>query len=138
MGSDPNRRLAMRHSVPTTEIIWKVPRRSRGMLGKPKLVEAAVIDLSTVGAGIVCPNKWEARRGMKVEIFWRDLSGIVVVRRVDPLPGSKKLTRYGVEFATSSATTIGAALYAALVDSRGLVDEEGATPLGWDNRAKSR
>jgi hypothetical protein len=132
MSSSPNRRLAQRRSVPTTRIWWRVPKRRRGggASAKAVLTEAAVIEVSSVGAGIVCPTTHLAPVGSLVEVIYGEWRGFVVVRRIDPLPGSTTLLRYGVEYVTTSANTLGTALF-ELAEPNARVDATGRTPLSW-------
>jgi hypothetical protein len=132
MSSDRNRRLAQRRSVPTTRIWWRVPKRRRGggVAGKPVLTEAAVIEVSSVGAGIVCPDRFAPPVGSLAEVIYGDQRGFVMIRRIDPMPGADHLIRYGVEYVTTSANTLGTALY-ELAEPNPRVDATGSTPLAW-------
>jgi hypothetical protein len=116
MTTKRNWRITERHPVPTTEIMWKVPkRRVTGGLNRPAFTEAAIVDLSTVGAGIVCPKAWVVNKGDVIEVAWNDLVGTVKVRRVAPFEGSSDLILYGVEFTPGAAATLGSALYEQLL-----------------------
>jgi len=115
MGAIPHQRIAQRHAVPTTPIQWKVVRRrKRGNPTKLVLAEAAIVEVSVMGAAIVAPAKWEAFVGTRVEVFWENLSGVVTVRRVSAFGGSSELYLYGVEYAGNN-TPLGMALYDRLV-----------------------
>ena len=62
--SHRNRRLANRHEVRTTPIRWRVAKRRRnGSAGRVVVTDAAVVEVSSVGAGIVCPNDFIAPLG---------------------------------------------------------------------------
>lgn len=110
-----HQRIAQRFRVATTPIRWMVPKR-KGLDARSKLVtaEAAVIELSVVGAAIVCPLKWRAVTGTRVQIEWEGITGFVVVRREVPFPGSSKLAMYGVEF-SDNPSLVGKALFDHLV-----------------------
>jgi hypothetical protein len=116
MTTKRNWRISERRAVPTTPITWKVPkRRVTGGLNKPAHTEAAIVDVSTVGVGIVCPKTWVVNVGDVVDVAWNGMVGTVKVRRVAPLEGSDHLLLYGVEFTSGSAATMGSALYEHLV-----------------------
>jgi hypothetical protein len=89
-------RLAQRYELPTTPIQWKVARRGRS--SRLVRVEAALVELSVMGAAIVAPAKQVAPVGAQVEVFWEGISGWVVVRRSDAYRGSAAFTIHGVEF----------------------------------------
>ena len=61
MGPVGHQRIAQRFRVATTPIEWVVPKR-RGLDARSKsvLAEAAIIELSVMGAAIVAPLKWRA------------------------------------------------------------------------------
>jgi len=129
--SHRNRRLANRHEVRTTPIRWRVAKRRRnGSAGRVVVTDAAVVEVSSVGAGIVCPNDFIAPLGTLAELFYRDLSGFVLVRRAEPVPGAEHLIRYGVEYVSTSANTIGVALF-ELAEPAVRVDATGQTPMSW-------
>ena len=108
-------RIAQRNQVPTTEILWKVPRRGRGSARrKLHLVEAAVIEVSIMGAAIVCPEKWEAPVGGRTQVFWAEVSGWVAIRRAVPYPHADGLMLYGVEY-VENPSQLGLAFYDRLV-----------------------
>lgn len=130
--SHRNRRLASRHEVRTTPIRWRVAKRRRnGTAGRVMVTDAAVVEVSSVGAGIVCPKDFIAPLGTLVEVFYRDLVGFVLIRRAEPVPGAEHLIRYGVEYVSTSANTIGVALYELAVPQV-RVDATGSTPIGWE------
>lgn len=110
-----HQRIAQRFRVATTPIRWTVPKR-KGLdaRSKPVSAEAAIIELSVVGAAIVCPLKWCAVTGSKVQIEWEGIAGFVLIRREVPFPGSTKLAMYGVEFA-DNPSLVGKALFDHLV-----------------------
>ncbi len=130
MGPDRNRRLATRHDAPTTEVRWRVPKQRRGGGGRLVWTEAAVIEVSSVGAGVVCPDTYAPPVGSLVEVSYGDHHGFVVIRRAQPLPQAPHLVRYGVEYVTSSANTIGVALLEVAVPAV-RVDATGSTPIRW-------
>ena len=107
-------RLAQRHEVPTTPILWKVKRRGRATLSRLVLAEAAVVEVSVMGAAIVAPDRWEAPVGSRVEVYWEGMSALVVVRRSAPYAGSSSLILYGVEYC-DARSALGPALYERLV-----------------------
>jgi hypothetical protein len=115
MGPIGHQRIAQRFRVATTPIEWLVPKR-RGLDARSKVVvaEAAVIEMSVMGAAIVCPLKWRAVTGSRVEVRWEGMSGLVLVRREVPFPGSTKVAMYGVEFA-DNPSELGKAMFDALV-----------------------
>lgn len=115
MGPIGHQRIAQRFRVTTTPITWTVPKR-KGLDARSKAVtaEAAVIELSVMGAAIVCPVKWRAVTGSRVEIEWAGIRGHVYIRREVPFPGSKNLAMYGVEFA-DNPSVVGKALFDHLV-----------------------
>jgi hypothetical protein len=115
MGPMGHQRIAQRFQVATTPIEWLVPKR-RGLdaRSKPVVAEAAVIELSVMGAAIVCPLKWRAVTGTRVEVRWEGLTGLVLVRREVPFPGSTKVAMYGVEFA-DNPSELGRAMFERLV-----------------------
>lgn len=115
MGPIGHQRIAQRFRVPTTPIHWHVAKR-KGLDARSKLlvVEAAVIEISVMGAAIVCPLKWRAVTGSRVEIEWEGIRGHVHIRREVPFPGSTKLAMYGVEFA-DNPSLVGKALFDHLV-----------------------
>jgi len=115
MGPIRHQRIAQRFRVATTPIRWTVPKR-KGLDARSKLVtvEAAVIELSVMGAAIVCPLKWRAVTGSRVQIEWEGITGVVHIRREVPFPGSSKLAMYGVEFA-DNPSMVGKALFDHLV-----------------------
>lgn len=119
MGPIGHQRIAQRFRVATTPIRWMVPKR-RGLnaRSKPVLAEAAIIELSVMGAAIVSPLKWRALVGSKVEVEWQGRTGLVVVRREVPFPGSTTLAMYGVEYA-ENASPLGKALFETLVIEAG-------------------
>ena len=115
MGPVGHQRIAQRFRVATTPIQWVVPKR-RGLDARSKsvLAEAAIIELSVMGAAIVCPVKWRAVTGSRVQIEWQGITGYVHIRREVPFPGSNKLALYGVEFA-DNPSVVGKALFDHLV-----------------------
>lgn len=115
MGPVGHQRIAQRFRVATTPIEWVVPKR-RGLDARSKsvLAEAAIIELSVMGAAIVAPLKWRAVTGTKVQVRWEDKTGLVLVRREVPFPGSSKVAMYGVEFA-DNPSELGRALFERLV-----------------------
>lgn len=116
MTTQRNWRLSERHPVPTTPILWKVPkRRVTGGMNRPAFTDAAVIDISTVGAAIVCPKPWIAQVKDIVDIQWNGMEGQVKVRRVTNIAGSDTLMLYGVEFTSATAAVLGAAMFEALM-----------------------
>lgn len=148
MGPIGHQRIAQRFTVATTPVRWKIPRR-RGLNARSKAVqaEAAVVELSVMGAAIVCPLKWRAVVGSKVEVEWEGHRSTVVVRREAPYPGSTTVALYGVEWTDSNAT-LAKALFERLVmepakapqhapasslpDMPGLVpDQRQAGPVRW-------
>ncbi|MEZ5139708.1 MAG: hypothetical protein R2702_15050 [Acidimicrobiales bacterium] len=132
MMSDRNRRLAQRHEVQTTPIRWRVAKRRRnGAAGRVVTTDAAVVEVSSVGAGIVCPREFIAPVGTLAEISYRGMTGFVLVRRAEPIPGADHLVRYGVEYVTTSANTIGVALH-ELAEPQVQVDATGRTPIAWE------
>lgn len=136
MRSDPNRRLARRHAVRTTPIRWRVAKRRRdGSAGRVVTTDAAVIEVSSVGAGIVCPREYVAPLGTLVELFYEDQSGFALVRRAEPMPGASHLVRYGIEYVSTAANTIGVALH-QLAEPEVRVDATGSTPIGWQDRSR--
>jgi hypothetical protein len=119
-------RLAPRYAVRTTPIRWWVPK-AKGRASKPVLAEAAVVELSVVGAAIVSPNTWAAVVGTRVEASWGEYRGTLLIRRAVPYPGSSSLTLYGVEFG-EQRSALGLALYEHLVVAAGLAElADGAT-----------
>jgi hypothetical protein len=110
-----HQRIAQRFRVTTTPIHWLVPKR-KGLDARSKLysTEAAVIELSVMGAAIVCPLKWRAVTGARVQIEWEGITGFVHIRREVPFPGSSKVAMYGVEFA-DNPSVVGKALFDHLV-----------------------
>ena len=129
--SNPNRRLARRHEVRTTPIRWRVAKRRRnGAAGRVVTTDAAVVEVSSVGAGIVCPDEFIAPVGTLVEIFYGGMSGFVLVRRAEQVPGAEHLVRYGVEYVSTSANTVGVALH-ELAEPQVKVDATGSTPISW-------
>lgn len=104
MGPIGHQRIAQRFPVATTPIEWKVPkRRNVTPRSRTAWAEAAIIELSVMGAAIVAPVKWRPIRGSKVEVRWEGRTGIVVVRREAPFPGSTTMALYGVEYADNHA-----------------------------------
>jgi hypothetical protein len=131
MLSDRNRRLARRHEVRTTPIRWRVAKRRRnGAAGRVVLTDGAVVEVSSVGAGIVCPREYIAPLGTLVEITYQGITGFALVRREEPVPGAEHLVRYGVEYVSTSANTLGVALHELAVPQV-RVDATGSTPMSW-------
>ncbi len=99
MGTIGHQRVAQRVPVRTTPVEWRVFKR-RGANPRSRAVwaEAAIIELSVMGAEIVAPLKWRAITGTKVEVRWEDQSGLVVIRREVPFPNSTTMAMYGVEY----------------------------------------
>lgn len=111
-------RIAQRYPVPTTAITWEVPKRRRGgVSAKRYQAEAAIVEVSLMGAAIVAPERWAAVLGTRVAVRWGEVSGSVVIRRSEPMPGSTDLVRYGVEY-LDNPSTLGLALYDRLVVAR--------------------
>ncbi len=110
-----HQRIAQRFSVVTTPIWWKVPKR-RGLTArsKPVLAEAAIIEVSIMGAAIVAPLRWRAVVGSRVEVQWEDQTGFVLIRREVPYPNSTTLALYGVEYA-DNGSPLAKALFERLV-----------------------
>jgi len=104
VGPIRHQRIAQRFPVATTPVEWKVPKR-RGANPRSKSVwaEAAIIELSVMGAAVVAPLKWRALTGTKVEVRWQGLSGLVVIRREVPFPNSTTMAMYGVEYADNAS-----------------------------------
>ena len=104
MGQVGQRRIAERYRVVTTPVRWKVARRRRNPTrAKFSVVDAAVVEVSVLGAAIVCPAKWEAFVGTRVEVYWQGLTGTAFVHRAAPYPGSKDLVLYGIEWVDNPA-----------------------------------
>jgi hypothetical protein len=120
-------RLAPRFQVRTTPIRWWVPKAKR-RASKPVLAEAAVIEVSVVGAAIVCPNDWAPVVGTRVEASWGDVRGTVIIRRAVPYPGSAALTLYGVEYG-EQRSALGMALYERLVVDAGALQVPADAPV---------
>ncbi len=106
-------RLAQRHDVDLTPIEWKVARSGRRRL---TLQQAAIVELSIVGAGIVAPDRFETPVGARIEIFWEDMSAWVLVRHLTPLvsTSNENLRIHGVEY-LDARNQLGPALYERLV-----------------------
>ena len=115
MGSE---RIAQRYRVPTTVIEWAVPRKS-WITGGQKLQreQAAIIEVSVVGAAIVAPDDTAVAVGSKLDVYWTGVKGHIIVRRVTRYPGSDDLLLYGVEYA-DNPSILGAALFEHLVGGR--------------------
>jgi hypothetical protein len=115
MGPIGHQRIAQRFSVATTPIEWVVPKR-RGLDARSKAVvaEAAIIELSVMGAAIVAPVQWRAVTGSKVQVRWQGHVGLVYIRREVPFRGSAKFALYGAEFA-DNPSELGRALFEELV-----------------------
>ena len=66
MGPIGHQRIAQRFPVATTPIEWKVPKR-RNVTPRSRTMwaEAAVIELSVMGAAIVAPVRWRPIRGWR-------------------------------------------------------------------------
>ena len=109
-------RLAQRHEVPSTPIMWKVPRRGRTSR-RTHVVEAAVVEVSVMGLAVVAPSRWEPGLGSRVEVYWEDLAGLVLVRRAAKFRGSSDFYVYGVEHC-DGRSPLGPALYDRLVVER--------------------
>lgn len=112
LGPLNRKRIARRHDVPTIPIHWKIPKRRSGGLArrKPVKTEAAVIEVSVVGAGIVCPDTHEALVGSKAWVQWGDLTGWVIIRRAHPYEPAPHFTFYGVEY-VEAPSELGRALF---------------------------
>ncbi|WP_426571526.1 hypothetical protein [Aquihabitans sp. McL0605] len=104
----------------TTPITWKVRKRGRTRLS---VAEAAVVQLSVVGAAIVAPDRWEAPVGTRVEVFWEGYAAWVVVRREAPYQDTENFRIYGVEYC-DARSELGPAIYDRLVV------EAQAAPIG--------
>ena len=115
MGPVGHQRIAQRFPVATTEVAWLVPKR-RGLdaRSKPVWTEAAVIEISVMGLAIVCPDKWRAVIGTRVDLRWEGMTGHILVRREAPFPRSTNLVMYGAEFA-DNPSELGRALFERLV-----------------------
>ncbi|MFN8019247.1 MAG: hypothetical protein U0P45_14150 [Acidimicrobiales bacterium] len=115
MGSE---RIAQRYRVPTTPVQWDVPKKS-WITGGSKLhrEQAAVIEVSVVGAAIVAPDTTALGIGSKVEVYWNGTKGNIIVRRVARYPGSTDLLLFGVEYA-DNPSILGTALFEHLVGGR--------------------
>jgi hypothetical protein len=115
MGPIGHQRIAQRYTVATTPIRWKIPKR-KGLHARSRAVpaEAAIVELSIMGAAVVCPLKWRAVVGSKVEIEWEGQKGLAVVRREAVYPRSTTVALYGIEWAESS-TALAGALFDRLV-----------------------
>lgn len=105
-------RLAQRYEIPTEPIHWKVARRGRPRLTR---VEAAVVELSVMGAAVVAPKKCEAPVGAQVEVFWQGIAGWVVIRRTDAYRGSDTFVIHGVEFVDAARSPLGPTMFERLV-----------------------
>jgi hypothetical protein len=115
MGPLGHQRIAQRFPVATTPIEWKVPKR-RGATPRSKTVwaEAAVIELSVMGAAVVAPIRWRALKGSKVEARWEGHEGVLIIRREVPFPGSESMALYGCEYA-DNASPLATELFERLV-----------------------
>ena len=87
------------------------------------MAEAALIEVSIMGAAVVAPDRWEAYVGTRVEIFWEDFSAWVIVRRATSYHGAAGLVVYGVEYADTRAP-LGVALYDRFVGAPQRVETE--------------
>ena len=77
-------------------------------------VQAALIEVSVMGAAIIAPEKWELTPGNRTEVTWEDFTGLVVVRRCAPYARKEGLYIYGVEYC-DGRSLLGPALYDNLV-----------------------
>lgn len=111
-GSANRKRIARRYEVHSIPVKWKIPkRRSSGLVrAKPVKTTGAVVELSIIGAGIVCPTTYEAMVGQRLWVQWNDVTGWVIVRRVLPYERAPGLVFYGVEYA-ESPSALGKALF---------------------------
>ena len=111
-------RIAQRYRVPTTPVEWAIPRKS-WVTGGQKLhrEQAAIIELSVVGAAIVAPDSTALAIGSKVDVYWSGTKGSVIVRRIARYPGSTDLLLFGVEYG-DNPSILGTALFEHLVGGR--------------------
>ena len=108
-------RLAQRYKVRTTPIQWNVITKGRvATSSRLKRADAAIIEVSVIGAAIVATDRQLVPLGARVQIFWGGMTGWVRIRRAARYPGSADLVLFGVEYDEPNSP-IGAAIFAALV-----------------------
>lgn len=100
------RRLGLRHHVSWVEIGWyyRVPGEHRPD-GSPRAERCRgfLVDVSVSGAALVAARTPHLEVGSVAGLEFRDLAGMVTVRRIDSFGHDDTAVRYGIEFTDANS-----------------------------------